>query len=78
LKHDVEREGVRVNQHSEISNQTFQRTSAKTSSSIRETRALRPARESPQAGRESDAAWVKRAFDDTWKDGEVTLTIDGL
>ena len=29
-------------------------------------------------GRTADAAWVKRSFDESWKDADTTLTLDGL
>jgi tetratricopeptide (TPR) repeat protein len=29
-------------------------------------------------GRTADAEWVKRAFDEAWKDADTTLTIEGL
>jgi hypothetical protein len=29
-------------------------------------------------GKAADAAWVKRAFDDAWKEAETTLTIEAL
>ena len=29
-------------------------------------------------GRSADAEWVKRAFDEAWKDADSTLTVDGL
>jgi cytochrome c-type biogenesis protein CcmH/NrfG len=29
-------------------------------------------------GRDSDAAWVRRAFDEAWKDADVTLTLESL
>jgi hypothetical protein len=29
-------------------------------------------------GRDGDAAWVRRAFDEAWKDADVTLTIESL
>ena len=29
-------------------------------------------------GRQADAAWVTRAFDEAWKDADATLTIEGL
>jgi tetratricopeptide (TPR) repeat protein len=29
-------------------------------------------------GRQSDADWVKRSFDDAWKDADTTLTIESL
>ena len=29
-------------------------------------------------GRSADAEWVKRAFDEAWKDADTTLTIEGL
>jgi tetratricopeptide (TPR) repeat protein len=31
-----------------------------------------------QQGKKSDADWVKRAFDEAWKDADTTLIIDGL
>ena len=29
-------------------------------------------------GRTADAEWVKRSFDESWKDADTTLTLDGL
>ena len=29
-------------------------------------------------GKTADAAWVKRAFDEAWKDADTTLTIEAL
>jgi TolA-binding protein len=29
-------------------------------------------------GRKADADWVKRAFDEAWKDADTTLTLDAL
>jgi hypothetical protein len=29
-------------------------------------------------GKTSDAEWVKRAFDEAWKDADTTLTIEAL
>jgi tetratricopeptide (TPR) repeat protein len=29
-------------------------------------------------GRKADAEWVKRAFDEAWKDADTTLTIESL
>src|SRR5204863_9754327 len=29
-------------------------------------------------GKNADAAWVKRAFDEAWKDADTTLTIESL
>jgi tetratricopeptide (TPR) repeat protein len=29
-------------------------------------------------GKAADAEWVKRAFDDAWKDADTTLTVEGL
>lgn len=29
-------------------------------------------------GRASDVGWVKRAFDEAWKDADTTLTLDAL
>jgi tetratricopeptide (TPR) repeat protein len=31
-----------------------------------------------EQGKAADAAWVKRAFDEAWKDADTTLTIEGL
>lgn len=45
----------------------------------RNPRALFGLNESLTAQRkDADAAWVKRAFDDAWKNADTTLTIDGL
>ena len=29
-------------------------------------------------GKPTDAAWVKRAFDEAWKDADTTVTLEGL
>jgi hypothetical protein len=29
-------------------------------------------------GRSADAEWVKRAFDEAWRDADTTLTIEAL
>jgi hypothetical protein len=45
----------------------------------RNPRSLFGLRESlTKQGRTADADWVKRAFDETWKDADTTLTIDAL
>ena len=35
-------------------------------------------RASTKQGKSADAEWVKRAFDEAWKDADTTLTIEAL
>lgn len=37
-----------------------------------------PMRSPVKQGKTADAEWVKRAFDEAWKDADTALTVEGL